>query len=183
MDKVHRKFFIAYGSLMNVDKMVQVCPESYVFGWGSIQDFELEVRALENLKSSAGCNVPVVLYSITAEDEMELDSFFDLEVYRKGEVNVILTDVNDMVAPYSADYYRERIKGLVYIMKDGNVKKPTSALVGANGNIYNLIGIASQTLKRVGQRELAEEMQIRIYTEASNYDEAIQILMEYVEVE
>jgi hypothetical protein len=63
------------------------------------------------------------------------------------------------------------------------VKKPTAALVGANGNIYNLIGIASQALKRASQRELAEEMQKRIYTEASNYDEAIQIIMEYVEVE
>jgi hypothetical protein len=118
MDKVHRKFFIAYGSLMNVDNMVQVCPESYVFGWGSIQDFEMEIRALENLKSSAGCNVPVVLYSITEEDEKELNSFFDLEVYRKDEIKVILTDVNDIVAPYSADYYREGITALVYIMKE-----------------------------------------------------------------
>jgi len=183
MNKVHRKFFIAYGSLMNVDKMVQVCPESYVFGWGSIQDFELEVRALENLKSSAGCNVPVVLYSITAEDEMELDSFFDLEVYRKDEINVILTDVNDVVAPYSAEYYREGIKGLVYIMKDGNLKKPTAALVGANGNIYNLMGIASQALIRAGQQEQDEEMQKRILNGANNYNEAIQIIIEYVEVE
>jgi hypothetical protein len=63
------------------------------------------------------------------------------------------------------------------------VKKPTAALVGANGNIYNLIGIASQALKRASQRELAEEMQKRIYTEANNYDEAIQIIMEYVDVD
>jgi hypothetical protein len=103
MTRVQRLYFGAYGSLMNVDKMIQVCPESYVFGWGSIQDFELEFRGLENIKNSAGCNVPVVLYSITEEDEKELNSFFDLEVYRKDEIKVILTDVNDIVAPYSAD--------------------------------------------------------------------------------
>lgn len=183
MNKANRKFFLAYGSLMNEDKMIQVCPEAYVFGWGIIQDFELEFRTLENIKDSVGCNVPVVLWSITEEDEKELDSFFDLEIYRKGDLKVMLTDVNDMVAPYSADYYRENIKGLVYIMKDDNVKWPKAALVGADGNIYNLIGIASIALKRVGQRELADEMQEKIFTKAKSYDEAIQILMKYVEVE
>lgn len=128
MSKVKRLFFSAYGSLMNVDKMVLVCPESYVFGWGSIQDFELEFRTFENINKSVGSNVPVVLWSITEEDEMELDSFFDLDVYRKEALRVILSDVNDIVAPNNADYFREGIKALIYLMKDENkaqIKAPS----------------------------------------------------------
>lgn len=62
--------------------------------------------------------------------------------------------------------------------------KPTCKLIGENGNIFNLIRIASRELKQSGLKELAEEMQKRITNgEAGNYDEALQIIMEYVEVE
>ena len=62
--------------------------------------------------------------------------------------------------------------------------KPTCKLIGENGNIFNLIGIASRTLKQSGLKEQAEEMQKRIMNgEAGSYDEALQIIMEYVEVE
>lgn len=183
MNKVNRKFFVAYGSLMNVDKMALVCPESYIFGWGSLRSFESEFRTLEILEESAKGYLPFALWSITEADEISLDSFFDLEIYRKDELKVILTDVNDLVAPYYADYYRDGIKGLVYVKKDVDVEKPKAALVGANGNIFNLIGIASQALKRTGQHGLAKEMHRRISTEAKSYDEAIQIIMQYVEVE
>lgn len=62
--------------------------------------------------------------------------------------------------------------------------KPTCKLIGENGNIFNLIGIASRTLKQSGLKELAAEMQKRITNgEAGSYDAALQIIMEYVEVE
>jgi hypothetical protein len=63
------------------------------------------------------------------------------------------------------------------------VEKPIAILVGENGNIFNLMGIASKALKRAGQRELASEMQKRIFAEAKDYNEALQIIVEYVEVE
>jgi hypothetical protein len=121
LKKVKRKYFAAYGSHISVDKMSLVCSESYAFGWGSLQDFELEFKTLENIKGSKGCNVPVVLWSITEEDEMELDAYIDLDLYRKETIKVTLTDVNDEVAPYSANYYKEGIEALVYIMKDEKV--------------------------------------------------------------
>lgn len=45
------------------------------------------------------------------------------------------------------------------------MEKPIAVLVGANGNIFNLIGIASKALKRAGQREQANVMQKRISSE------------------
>lgn len=56
--------------------------------------------------------------------------------------------------------------------------KPTVRLSGQNGNIFNLIGIASKALPR----DKASEMQNRIFKSGS-YEEALQIIAEYVEVE
>lgn len=61
--------------------------------------------------------------------------------------------------------------------------KPKCRLTGADGNIFNLMSIASKTLKEVDEPEKADEMFQRITKEANSYDEALTILMEYVEVE
>lgn len=60
--------------------------------------------------------------------------------------------------------------------------KPKCKLVGKDGNIFNLMGIASRTLKEAGFKEKADEMIQRI-TKSKSYDEALGIIMEYVEVE
>jgi hypothetical protein len=61
--------------------------------------------------------------------------------------------------------------------------KPRCRLIGENGNIFNLMGIVSRTLKEAGEPEKADEMIQRITNEAKSYDEALAMLMEYVDVE
>lgn len=64
------------------------------------------------------------------------------------------------------------------------MEKPTCKLIGENGNIFNLMGIASRALKENGLPDQVEEMRKRIMGgEAGNYDEALLIIMEYVEIE
>ncbi len=60
--------------------------------------------------------------------------------------------------------------------------KPSCKLVDENGNIFNLMGIASRTLKEAGLEEQAAEMRERIFKSGS-YDKALQIIMEYVDAE
>lgn len=60
--------------------------------------------------------------------------------------------------------------------------KPKCKLVGNDGNIFNLMGIATKTLKEEGLREKSDEMVKRIMNSKS-YDEALKIITEYVEVE
>ncbi len=60
-------------------------------------------------------------------------------------------------------------------------KRPPCPLIGANGNIFHLMGIASKTLKKNGLSDEAHEMNNRITHEAGSYDEALCILTEYVE--
>jgi hypothetical protein len=60
-------------------------------------------------------------------------------------------------------------------------KKPKAKLIGENGNIFNLMGIATRALKNAGQPEKAKEMQEKIFT-ADCYEESLRIIREYVDV-
>lgn len=59
--------------------------------------------------------------------------------------------------------------------------KPECKLVGENGNIFNLMAIASKTLESHGMKDRAEEMRERI-TGSGSYQEALNVIAEYVEV-
>lgn len=61
--------------------------------------------------------------------------------------------------------------------------KPKCKLIGENGNIFNLMGIASRALKEAGMKDEAAEMVEKITKSAKSYDEALTIIAEYVEVE
>ena len=58
-------------------------------------------------------------------------------------------------------------------------EKPDAPIVGADGNVFNIMGIASRTLKRAGMHDQAKEMCSRV-TESGSYDNALGIIMEYV---
>lgn len=60
-------------------------------------------------------------------------------------------------------------------------EKPKCPLIGANGNIFNLLGMASKTLRENGMKEQTKEMQSRV-TASGSYSEALNILGEYVEI-
>ncbi len=59
-------------------------------------------------------------------------------------------------------------------------KRPKCPIIGADGNIFNVMGIASQTLKRSGMPEEAREMCSRV-TSSGSYEKALGIIMEYVD--
>ena len=61
-------------------------------------------------------------------------------------------------------------------------EKPDCPLIGEDGNIYNLMGIASRTLRENGMADKAKEMTTRITQGAQSYDEALCIIGEYVNI-
>ena len=58
---------------------------------------------------------------------------------------------------------------------------PKCKLTGEDGNIFNLLGKASRTLKQAGMRDKASEMAERV-CKANSYNEALTIIAEYVEI-
>lgn len=60
-------------------------------------------------------------------------------------------------------------------------QKPDCELIGQDGNIFNLMGIASHTLKQNGMADEAKEMCSRV-TSSGSYCEALNIIGEYVNI-
>jgi hypothetical protein len=62
------------------------------------------------------------------------------------------------------------------------VMKPKCRLIGEDGNVFNLIGLASRTLKKAGLPDQAKEMSTKVFS-CGSYDEALNIIGDYVEIE
>lgn len=62
------------------------------------------------------------------------------------------------------------------------MSKPICKLIGKNGNVFNLIGLASRALIKAGMPDQAKEMSAKCIKSGS-YDETLSIIGEYVEIE
>lgn len=79
-----------------------------------------------------------------------------------------------------SDYVDNRLGGFIP-EETAEKKKPDCKLIGTDGNIFNLMGIASRTLHQNGMVEQAVEMRDRICASGS-YDEALCIIGDYVNI-
>lgn len=79
-----------------------------------------------------------------------------------------------------SDYVANKLGGFEQEQKP---QKPDCALIGEDGNIFNLIGIAARTLRHCEMGEEARQMQARITGgDCHSYDEALGIISEYVNI-
>ena len=80
-----------------------------------------------------------------------------------------------------SDYVPNKLGGFLNEKQD--MEKPDCPLLGEDGNIFNLIGIAARTLRSNGVDDQAKEMQQRITGGGcQNYYEALNIIGEYVNI-
>ena len=79
-----------------------------------------------------------------------------------------------------SDYGPNRLGGFVQEREQESVK-PDCPLIGRDGNIHNLLGIASQTLREHGMEDKAREMFERV-TQCQSYDSALSIIGDYVNI-
>ncbi|MBR1383066.1 MAG: hypothetical protein IJ555_04555 [Ruminococcus sp.] len=80
-----------------------------------------------------------------------------------------------------SDFVRIQLKGFIDEPQEQEKVKPKCPLIGADGNIFNLMGMASRTLKRNGMADEAKEMCSKV-TSSGSYAEALGIIGEYVEI-
>ena len=132
---------------------------------------------------------------------MNNSKFEDIYSFKSGEITNLLfpLDNADVNIPklamwrigthevfggtWLSDYIDNRLSDKEEVVNNENqeVIKPDCELIGQDSNIFNLMGIASKTLKRNGMSNDAKEMCDRI-TSSGSYDEALSIIDEYVEI-
>lgn len=79
-----------------------------------------------------------------------------------------------------SDYVPNRLGGFVQDPQQKPVK-PDCPLIGRDSNIFNLMGIAGQTLREHDMEEQAKEMLQRII-QCQSYDSALSIIGDYVNI-
>lgn len=100
---------------------------------------------------------------------------------------------SNFVGTWLSDYVPNRLGGFIQESseeKEQDVsthdpaqrEKPDCQLIGQDGNIFNLMGIAARTLRQNGMASEAQEMTGRITSQAGNYYEALGIIGEYVNI-
>lgn len=88
---------------------------------------------------------------------------------------------SNMGGTWLTDFVDNRLGGYDKIQSN-EATKPNCALIEQDGNIFNLMGIASNVLKENGMYNQSEEMIKRITSGAQNYYEALNIIGEYVNI-
>ena len=79
-----------------------------------------------------------------------------------------------------SDYVPNRLGG--FEKEQAPPQKPKMSLLGRDGNIFSLMGVASQLLQRAGMAEQNKEM-IERDTACGDYYKALNIISEYVDTE
>ena len=80
-----------------------------------------------------------------------------------------------------SDYVNNKLGGFEPEQNKAEKVKPDCELIGQDGNIFNLMGIASHTLKQNGMADEAKEMCSRV-TSSGSYCEALNIIGDYVNI-
>ena len=75
-----RKFYLAYGSNLNVEQMKYRCPGAVMIGKTYLEDYRITFRGnsrsgVANIEPRKGSRVPVGIWSITQTDEKALDRY------------------------------------------------------------------------------------------------------------
>ena len=78
-----------------------------------------------------------------------------------------------------SDYVPNRLSGFIQEQRSA---KPKMELLGRDGNIFSIMGTASQLLQMAGMHDQNKEMIDRV-TSCSDYNKALLIISEYVETE
>lgn len=75
-----QRYYIAYGSNLNIRQMRWRCPNARIMGTAEIQDYELLFKGSRTgsyctIEPKVGSSVPVGVWAVTAADEAALDRY------------------------------------------------------------------------------------------------------------
>ena len=96
MDK---RYYLAYGSNLNVEQMRYRCPTARIIGTAVIEDYRLLFKGSQTgsyltIEPTEGASVPVAVWSVTEDDEHRLDRYEGYpSFYYKKELPVTITGI------------------------------------------------------------------------------------------
>lgn len=94
-----KRYYIAYGSNLNISQMRMRCPGARIIGTSVIEDYQLLFKGSKTgsyltIEPMEGAEVPVVIWEVTESDEKALDRYEGYpNFYYKKEMNLDVTGI------------------------------------------------------------------------------------------
>ena len=124
---MEKRYYLAYGSNLNIRQMMIRCPSARMNGTATIEDFRLMCKGSKTgsyltIETEEGCSVPVGVWEVSEADELALDRYEGFPTfYYKKELELPITGIR-------TGKVRHR-KAFVYIMHEDR-------LLGVPSNMY-----------------------------------------------
>lgn len=110
------KYYIAYGSNLNITQMRHRCPGALVVGTGYINDYQLLFKGSKTgsyltIEKAEGSKVPVAIWKVDEHHEKALDRYEGYpDFYYKKEIEIDFVSIKRKLPHHS--------KAFVYIMHE-----------------------------------------------------------------
>ncbi len=102
------KYYLAYGSNLNIEQMKYRCPKAKVVGSSILHDYELVFKGPLTVEPRLDSKVPIGLWLITDECELALDRYEGYPyLYRKEELPIIIDEIETTAIIYIMNGDRE----------------------------------------------------------------------------
>ncbi|MCI6060861.1 MAG: gamma-glutamylcyclotransferase [Dorea sp.] len=94
-----KKYYLAYGSNLNVAQMRWRCPDARALGTATIEDYRLLFKGSKTgsyltIEAQEGAQVPVAVWEVSEEDEKRLDRYEGFPTfYYKKELELTFTGI------------------------------------------------------------------------------------------
>lgn len=94
-----KKYYLAYGSNLNVAQMRWRCPDARALGTATIEDYRLLFKGSKTgsyltIEAKEGAQVPVAVWEVSEEDEKRLDRYEGFPTfYYKKELELTFTGI------------------------------------------------------------------------------------------
>lgn len=142
---MEKRYYIAYGSNLNIRQMMVRCPSARIIGTSEIEDYRLMFKgsmtgSYLTIEPEAGCKVPVAVWAVTDEDELALDRYEGFpSFYYKKELVLPITGIR------SGKVRRRKV--FVYIMhEERRFGVPTNYYMRTCAEGYRSFGFDLNTL-------------------------------------
>lgn len=113
-----KRYYIAYGSNLNVKQMKMRCPGATILGTAKLKDYELLFKGSKTgsyltIEKKEGSTVPVAIWEVTESDEKSLDRYEGYPIfYYKKEMKLQYKGIRTSK--------RRTVDAFVYIMNEEN---------------------------------------------------------------
>ena len=148
-----KRYYIAYGSNLNIPQMRVRCPGARIIGTSVIPDYELlfkgsKTGAYLTIEPKTGASVPVAAWDVSEDDELVLDHYEGYPTfYYKAEMVLPIKGIRTGKVCHR--------RAFVYIMHEGrSLGLPSARYVQVCREGYDAFGFGQRYLTDAIQRSM-----------------------------